>query len=199
MRYKNNTLEFIPTSTINSLVEPCPLKIQLPTNQQLVHISHYRIGKLYTDKGNEIITMKIIEDGFDLELVPIQGQIKPLFGQYPYTKLLDHLKIPYEAFIPHYNCFGFCFAESLYRIPDPTQILKDEYIECAENESSIVVSFANGTPVHTASKQSDKYIAKSGVLALEEFDNYISALAGIPYDKVKFYKSQNKLVENISI
>lgn len=190
MRYKNSTLEFVPSSIVTAIVEPCPFKVQLPSNQQLLHISHYRVGKIFTDKGNEITTLKLIHDAFDLELVPIIGERKPLFGQFPHTKLLDHLNIPHNEFVPHYNCFGYCFAESLYRIPDPTQILIDEYVECDENESSIVVSFEKGKPVHAGSKNLDKYIAKSGVMALEKFVNYYSAMAGIPHDNIKFYKIQ---------
>lgn len=193
MQYKDSKLEFTPSSTVNQLVEPCHFNKKLPDNQQIVHISHYRIGKLYTDKGNPVRTMSIIKDAFDLDLTPIQGEPKSLFGQYPFTKLLDHLNLRHDEFIPHYNCFGFCFAESQFRIPDPTQILKDEYLECEENESEIVVSFYDNTPVHAALRKENKYIAKSGVMALETFDNYDLALAGIPHNQIKFYKSLSKI------
>jgi hypothetical protein len=193
MQYKDSKLEFTPSSAVTHLVEPCHFNIKLPVNQQLVHISHYRIGTMYTDKGNPVITMSIIKDAFDLDLTPIQGELKLLFGQYPFTKLLDHLNLRHDEFIPHYNCFGFCFAESQFRIPDPTQILKDEYLECEENESEIVVSFNNNTPVHAALRKENKYIAKSGVMALETFDNYGLALAGIPHNQIKFYKPLSKI------
>ncbi|WP_341225959.1 hypothetical protein [uncultured Arcticibacterium sp.] len=189
MKFIGNTLDFTPSSLVNILCEPFSINIKLPKNQELRHISHFRIGNLYTDKGNEVSTMQIIEGAYDLELVTKDDKPKLVFGVHPPTQVLDHLKIPHSEFIPHYNCFGFCFANALYRITDPSQILADEYEECAESEAIVVVSFEKGNPVHAATRKEGKYIAKSGVKALEEFKTYHAALLGIPFDDFRFYKA----------
>ncbi|AWW00571.1 hypothetical protein [Arcticibacterium luteifluviistationis] len=188
MKFKNNILEFTPTSLINILCEPFSVNIKLPQNQELKHISHYRIGHLYTDKGNTVRTMQVIDNAFDLELVTKDAEPKLIFGEHPPTNVLDHLKIPHAEFIPHYNCFGFCFANAQYRITDPSQILADEYEECTESESTVVVSFEKGNPVHAALRQNGKYTAKSGVKAMETFSTYHAALLGIPFDDFRFYR-----------
>jgi hypothetical protein len=194
MKFKDNKLEFIPTSLVNTLCEPLYINDELPKNQELRHISNYRIGNLYTDKGNAIGTMQIIDDAYDLELVTKDEEPKLLFGEHPHTKLLDHLKIAHSEFIPHFNCFGFCFANSQYRITDPSVILADEYMECTENESTVVVSYELGDPVHAALRKDGRYIAKSGVKAMEEFETYDLAILSIPFDDFKFYKPLAEVV-----
>lgn len=189
MKFKNNTLEFTPTSLVNILCEPFSINRKLPDNQELRHISHYRIGHLYTNKGNAVKTMQIIQNAYDLELVTKDIKPKVVFNEHPPSKVLDYLKIPNTEFIPHYNCFGFCFANAQYRITDPSQVLADEYEECKESEASVVVSFEKDSPVHAALRENGKYTAKSGVKAMETFSTYHAALLGIPFDDFRFYRA----------
>lgn len=193
MKSKDSALIFTPSSLVNILCEPLSINIKLPKGQELRHISHYRIGNLYTDKENAVSTMRIIEGAYDLELVTKDTEPKLVFGEHPPTRLLDHLKIPHSEFIPHYNCFGFCFANAQYRVTNPSQILADEYMECQESKASVVVSFEKSIPVHAAIRKEGKYIGKSGVKALEEFKTYHAALLGIPFDDFRFYRKLNEL------
>lgn len=187
MNYNNNELKFEPSASVNCLAEPCLSSVKLPKDQQFIHISHYRMGNLYTNSGNEVLAMKLIKDATDLKIGLI-SRVEYVYGLHPYTKVLDEFKIKYDQFVPEFNCFGYIFGNSEYRIPDPAVILKDEYIECEKVEAEIVVSYFNNAPFHSAIKKGDGYIAKSGVLALEKFTDAETAMRTLPYDYLRFYR-----------
>lgn len=187
MRIKDGKILFVPTGEVRTVCEPCPSFPKQPQIGFLAHTAHYRIGNVFTDAGSAVTAMKAIIEACDL-FVDINGRRD--YSRYPYEALLGDLGMSADEYNPHYNCFGHCFAGSVLRIPDPSAILRDEFIECKDRDATVIVSFSKGNPVHGVVKQGRDYVAKSGVMRLDRFESEGHALASNPYDLVKYFKTK---------
>lgn len=191
MQRKGNLLDFRPSTQINIIEEFFTDKRFVKEHQLLFFKGFFRLGELITDMGNPVTVLKLIDNSIDVLLLePILGtkEAKLLIAQHPHTIVLDHLKMPHNEIIPNYNCHGLCFGDSLYRIPDVTQILKDEYQECDEKDATHVVYFENTITVHSALISKGQFISKGGFRGMATYNSVKNAISqDIKFDKHIFY------------
>lgn len=198
MRKVNNILEFIPSTQVNIIEEPFTANEYLTANRLLYFKGFYRLGNLKTNSGNDVLALKFIPTSMDIWILePIAGtqEARKVIDTHPHTSVLDNVGMPHNEIVPEYNCHGLCFGDSLYRIPDATAILNDEYDECEENESCCVVYFENNVTVHSAiRKENGTYKAKLGYRKLIDNETSIenAITPEITYDRTVFYKLKNR-------
>ena len=142
-------------------------------NTALVFICQYKEGYIKTSQGTKVIALEFIKDTQKIELFDQKRDItikKPneYFNQFNFN--------------PSYNCFGYCFAESKFCLPDPTPFINEEYKETTPNKAEIILfkgqkSFGNNNEEH--------------------FMN-IHAVKVLPNGNVSFKPGINQLIENVS-
>ena len=87
-------------------------------------------GYFETAQGNRVEIVRLLQDTlkyqlYNLETGAIQSASEEFFNQF-------NIDISY-------NCFGYCFGNSKCWIPNPEQIIRDEYEECHANEAEVIV------------------------------------------------------------
>ena len=190
MRKTDNKFDFKHTVHVNKIFEPFP---ELDCKRGLaegifVHCSHYRLGYLFTDAGNPVTALLLIEGAADIG--NMASDMSRVLSEESTAELMERAGVEPSHFDPVYNCFGHCFADSKFRIADPRPILRDDYIECDEAEATLVIAFDDDFPTFGLPLKlvRGKYRAKSGVLGIEEFDHWQEALTEVRHDYVRFYR-----------
>jgi hypothetical protein len=204
MTRTNGQLDFLPSSRVNILDGLFTDVRYVPSNQLLYFKGYYRVGNLKTDLDNDVTVIKFIPDSMDLLLLErIQGkeeeeeeeeEARKVIDAHPYTIILDEIQMPYNQIIPEYNCHGLCFGDSLYRIPDATKILEDEYDKCPEDETCCVIFFdEQNVTIHSALRnENGTYKSKGGYRGiLDEVGLEESIGPEFNNDRTVFYKKRN--------
>ncbi len=130
-------------------------------------------GYIETSKGNKVTAFQLEQDTLSMTLYNIDTktavQKSPdFFEQF--------------SFEIEYNCFGYCFANSQVFIPDPSQIIIDDYEKVNEEEAEIIL-FIEHAGVNDRGK--DNFIYSHAVKILEN-------------GNVSFKPGLNPLIEDIA-
>ncbi|MBX7109623.1 MAG: hypothetical protein K1X61_13305 [Chitinophagales bacterium] len=106
-------------------------------NQAINFQADYVKGWLITDKRNRVDAFKIKPETIKRTVVEFRlGKYAPISS--PTEKTIN--QFPLE---PMYNCFGYCFGDSEYFIPNPTPIIQDEYEIVPEIEKAEMIMHVN--------------------------------------------------------
>jgi hypothetical protein len=183
---------------VNIIEEPFTDVKYVSANRLLYFKGFYRVGNLKTDLENDVTVIKFIPNSMDLWLLePISGteEARKIIDAHPHTIVLDHIQMPHNQIIPEYNCHGLCFGDSLYRIPDATIILEDEYEECEEDDAHCIVFYdEQNVTIHSALRnQNGTYQSKGGYRAIANVGNMEETIGPeFNPDRHAFYRRTNK-------
>ena len=90
----------------------------------------YEEGYVTTSMGTKIRAYEYIKDSLNVELFDRstkQKIDKP-------ASYFDQFKLDLS-----YNCFGYCFADSMVFLPDPTKFLEEEYEEVDRDNAELIL------------------------------------------------------------
>ena len=133
----------------------------------------YEEGHILTSKGNKVPVFKLIENSLVTELFDIttgEAISKPA----PYYEQFH--------FDLSYNCFGYCFADSLVFLPNPDLLIEDDYDKTTYENAELILFLEH------------KGFGNNG----EEIFLYSHAVKKLPNGNVSFKPGINKLVENVN-